>query len=113
MVFEPLVFERDNRPAQVRRDARQRHFDAIFLENRENRPVMDVVQRRRLRHFPKVAKLFAVGKAGEERPEQHNEQQADDPASNAAIWPPVHKNPPFKFLKCLVEPTVFGPCAVR
>ena len=77
VVFEPLVLERDDGLPQVRRDARQRHFDAIFPENRENRTLIDVVQRRRLRHFAESSKLVATRQARKQDNHHHSDGNRD------------------------------------
>ena len=55
----------------------ERDLNAIFLENRENGPVMDVVKGRRLRHVADQAQLVATREAGQHRPAPNDEDEGD------------------------------------
>ena len=46
---ESLVFDRDDRVDQVRRDLRERNADAMFLEQSGHHAVVGIVEQRRFR----------------------------------------------------------------
>ncbi len=60
MVVEALILDRQHRVDEVRRHLRQRHLDALFLEDREDRAIGDVVEDGRLRHVAHAADLAAA-----------------------------------------------------
>ena len=60
MRVEALVLDREHRVDEVRRHLRQRHLDALFLEDREDRPIGDVVEHGRLGHVAHAADLAAA-----------------------------------------------------
>ena len=79
MVLKPLILERDNGLAEVSGHARQRNFDSVFPEDRENRTVMDVVESCRLRHLPQASELFPPGKTGEKPGHEEHYSKAERP----------------------------------
>ena len=64
VLVEPLILDRDHRLDQVRRHLLERHLDPLFLEDREDRLVGGVEDRRRLRHVAEAAQRGAVGQPG-------------------------------------------------
>jgi hypothetical protein len=81
MVLKPLIFKSDDGFAEVRGHARQRNFDAVFLEDSENRPVMDVVECRRLRHFSQASELVPPRKAGKEPDDEEHHSEGGRPSA--------------------------------
>ena len=57
VIVEALIFDRDDRVHEVRRDVGEWCLYAPLLKDREHRAIVLVVQRRRLRHRYHVAKL--------------------------------------------------------
>ena len=83
---EALVLDREDRANHVGRHPGQRHFDALFLEDREDRLVVAIVEHGRLRHVPQAAQLVqprngarhVVGEprqAAQQHPEHHRARQ--------------------------------------
>ena len=60
MRIETLILDREHRVHEVRRHLRQRHLDALFLEDREDRTIGDVVEHGRLGHVAHAADLAAA-----------------------------------------------------
>ena len=55
VLVEPLILDRDDRLDQVRRDLFERNLDALFLEDREDRSILGVIDCRRLGHVAEPA----------------------------------------------------------
>ena len=62
MRVEALIFDRDDRVDHMRRDIRQRHVDALFVENREGELVVGIVNDGRLGHVPHTPDRVFAGK---------------------------------------------------
>src|SRR4029453_17880690 len=67
---EPLILDGHDRPNQMRRDLRERHFDALLLEDRERQLVRPVVDRGGLSHFAHLAHRFTTGKMARQIPHE-------------------------------------------
>src|SRR6185503_15547194 len=78
VIVKALILDRDDRVHQVRRDVRQRRLDALLLEDRERRPVVLVVQRRRLCHGADVAHLLGARQIVEDRIRQPDRRREDE-----------------------------------
>ena len=70
VIVEALILDGDDRLHEVRRDARQRHFDPLLAENRERRLVVNVEQQRRLRHRADAADRGLVRETRDHAPEE-------------------------------------------
>ena len=79
---EALIFDRQNRLPQVRGHPGQRHVDAVFLEDGEHRAIVDVVERRGLRHIAHGPERVAAGHAREECPEANTCRNPDTCAAD-------------------------------
>ncbi len=64
MRVEALIFDRDDRVNEMRRNIRQRHVDPLFVENREGELVVGVVHERRLGHVAHTPDRVFAGKTG-------------------------------------------------
>ncbi len=63
---EALVFDRDERGCQVRRDVGQRHLESPFFEDGEGRRILDVVEDGGLRHFAHAAHVGNARQVGDD-----------------------------------------------
>ena len=98
MAFEPLILERDDRLAQVWRDARERDLDAIFPEDRENRTVIHVIERRGLRHLAECPKRITARQPGKQRPDRHDNSKKNR-RHGSQNRSRVYQEPPLEFLE--------------
>ena len=79
MLVEPLVLDGENRLPGDRRDLAQRHLDALFLEERVDRLVLPIEQRRRLGHVADAAEALAAGHRGGKIDREPYQPDCNDP----------------------------------
>ena len=63
MLVKALVFDRDDGTPQMRRDARERNFDPLLFEDREDRLLRRIEDRCRLGHIPDRGERVTTGQA--------------------------------------------------
>ena len=79
MVVEPLVLDGENRLPGDGRDLAQRHLNALFLEQRVDRLVLPIEQRRRLGHVADAAEALATGHRGGKIDREPYQPDCNDP----------------------------------
>jgi hypothetical protein len=79
MVVIPLIFDRNQRVHQIRRDLFERHFDPLLFEDGEDERVRGVIHRRGLVHLADPLDGVLIGKpASQIRGEPEGEENGED-----------------------------------
>ena len=83
MLVKPLIFDREQRLGQIRRDVEERHVNALLFINRERELIFAVEDRRRLIHDADPADRVVIGKTLAEpghEPDGTSDRQRDGKA---------------------------------